>query len=166
MAGRVEEYLENEIIYKQDANCKKMYIVLEGSVVLYRNFNTPKEYVIGACGKGKTFGEMNLFTTDKCLYTAVAFTDVKLAWFEKNNLASFISGYPEEAMKLLDKIGKCYTLLGTNLKMAIDEINVLSEKISNADGKEELILDYDEIQARILGRPDENNSFYKYIGKK
>lgn len=129
MGARMEEFEADTVIIKEDNPSSKMYIVLEGKVILYRNYGKDNEYIIGACNKGKTFGEMNILTNFPSLYTAVAFTNVKLAWFEKSNLDSFIKGYPDNALQLLESIAKSYVLLGKNLEMAIDEIDSLRTKL-------------------------------------
>jgi len=138
MGARMESYSMDSVIFKEGEMCKKMFIILEGQVVLYHNYKKDDEYILGACGKGKTFGEMNLFTKEPCLYTAVAFSDVKLAWFERNNLDSFIKGYPEDAINLFEKLAKSYTLLGKNLQMAIEEIEYLKYRM-DAESKENSI---------------------------
>lgn len=144
MGARKEEYTAETVIFKENDICKKMFIILDGQVVLYKNYKKEDEYIIGACNKGKTFGEMNLFTDSPCIYTAVALTDVTVAWFEKSNLDSFITGYPTQTMQLLEQIAKSYNLLGKNLQMAIAEIGELKEIITNNG---------------IASKMDKNNSY-------
>lgn len=133
MGARIEEYTSDEVIIKEGTRSNKMYIVLEGKVILYKNYGTADEYVIGACGHSKTFGEMNLFCEEPSIYTAVAFTDVKLAWFERNNLYSFIKSYPDSTQNLLENIAKSYSLLSKNLQMALEELNMLRNMQANSE---------------------------------
>lgn len=136
MGARAEEYNVDEVIMREgDPYDTRMYIVLEGEVVLYRNYGKSDEYLIGICGKGKTFGEMNLFKKGSTLLTAVAYTKVKVVWFEKYNLETFITGYPSYAMQMLENISKSYLLLEKNLEWAINEINSLREKIEIPEGE-------------------------------
>lgn len=131
MGTKIEEFQSDSIIFSENSENQKMYIVLEGQVILYRGYGTDDEYVLGACSKGATFGELNIFTSDPSLYTAVAFTDVKLAGFQKSTLDSFIKNYPDSTIRLLENISKSYALLGKNLQMAIEEINFLSKNQSS-----------------------------------
>lgn len=128
MGARIEEYDNDTVIMKEGAVAeKRMYIILEGKVVLYRNYGTDDEYLIGICSKGNTFGEMNMFSDSPAIFTAVAYGYVKLAWVEKNNLESFLHGYPENAIQIIEKLAKSYVFLEKNLQLAINEISVLRD---------------------------------------
>ena len=148
--ARLKEFASDSMILKEDTICTKMFIVVEGKVILYKNYGTEDEYVIGVCSKSKTFGEMNLFTNEPSFYTAVAFTDVKLACFEKENLSQFIKEYPDSTMNLLENIAKSYMLISKNLQMAIDEINALRQEqiryMENTDITEHFEFKHSELE--------------------
>lgn len=167
MGARSEDYKTDEIIMKEgDANNNRMYIVLEGEVVLYRNYGQSDEYLIGICGKGKTFGEMNLFKTGSTMFTAVAYTDAKVAWFEKYNLENFIIGYPSYAMQMIENLSKSFLLLEKNLEWAINEINSLREQLCIPEGDEEAkVLDGDELKDEIAKLSTDSDE-YHYIHEK
>lgn len=138
MGARSEKYQADEIIMKPgNPQNNKMYVVTEGEVILYCNYRRPDEYLVGICGKGKTFGEVNLFNPDSSVLTAVAYTDCQVVWFEKYNLESFLNGYPAYAMHLIQKVSKSFLLLGKNLGWAINEINSLREQLSALNNEEE-----------------------------
>lgn len=127
MSARSEEYYADKIITKEGDNKHRMYIVLEGKVILYSNYQTKDEYIIGVYGKGKSFGEFDLFSEVPTMYTAVAYTNVKVAWFEKSNLEDFVNGYPNYALNLLETMAHSYINLAKNLKLAIEEISTLRQ---------------------------------------
>lgn len=122
MAARMVEYKEDEIILLEGKVDVQMYIVVKGAVALYSNYGTDDERVLGICGVNKLFGELGLLTGAPSPYTAVAYSDVQLAYFTKNNLMSFIKGYPDLAMKVLYNIAKMNELLSENLALLYKEI--------------------------------------------
>ncbi len=128
MGARLETYNEDEIIIREGELSERMFLVLEGSVALYMNYGTPSESVLGVIGKNKVFGEMGLFAKEKSIYTAVAFTDVKAAWFDERTIAYFFKAYPENTMNIVKSMGRSYKILKENLTMAMDEIKHLTHK--------------------------------------
>lgn len=172
MGARLEEYKADTVILSEGApSDHKMYIILEGEVILYRNYKRSDEYLIGMRGKGKTFGQMNLFTDDPNVFTIVAYSDVKLAWFEKSNLESFLFGYPSYAINLIEILSKTQSVLERNLELAINEIEELKNPISNIPGEAVTSVNTDEVSAplnlddvrRELNKMTGNEGEYRYI---
>lgn len=140
MAGRLVDYKAGDIILKEGEKNDKMYMISEGSVILYLNYGTENEYILGARGAGKIFGEMSMLAQDSCIYTAVAFTDVKAAWFQKHNIDQFLFGYPQSALHLLESIAKNNTLMRTSISMLMEELVELKGQA----------LDHDEINKEVV----------------
>ena len=127
MAARTEVYESNRTIVEEGTMKHRMYVVLKGEVILYSNYGTEDEYIVGMCKKGKSFGEFNLFTDEAYPFTAIAYGDTQVTWFEKSNLDSFLFGHPELAMNMMERISHSYDNMARNLHRAIDEINVLKQ---------------------------------------
>lgn len=126
MGARLENYKEDSIIIKEGATSKKIFVVLEGAVALYMNYGQEDEYLFGVVGKNKTFGEMGALSEASSIYTAVAFSDVKLAWFDERSLGIFFKEYPDYAINMVKNLSKSYMVLKNNLSMALEEVNYLS----------------------------------------
>lgn len=155
MAAREENYLPDEIIIKEGVMSPRMYIVLEGEVILYSNYGKESEYVIGIYGKGKVFGEFNLFTESPNPFTAIAYKKVKVAWFERNNLSSFIYGYPDSALSLLESIFNSHIRIVKDLQMAIEELNEI-RKLSETEEFKYIVSPHHDDQ-------DDSSIQYHYI---
>lgn len=130
------EFDEGAIIMREGSVDLQMYIVVEGVVSLHINYGKPDERVIGVCSSNKLFGEMGLLAGAPSPYTAVAFSKVKLAYFMKNNLKSFIKGYPDYAIKILYNIAKLSQILSENLHLSLQEIQGMKE--TRPDAKVEI----------------------------
>lgn len=126
--GLQKIYREDDIILKEKELNKFMYTILSGSVALYINYQAGDEYLLGVCGRGKTFGEMGLLCHEPSMYTAVAVEDVKVAIFSEYEMDAFIKGYPNQAIGLMRNIARINKLLNANLRMAVEE-NMQSEKL-------------------------------------
>lgn len=172
MGARLEEYEADTVILSEGApSDHKMYIILEGEVILYRNYKKSDEYLIGIRGKGKTFGQMNMFTDEPNFFTIVAYSDVKLAWFEKSNLESFLFGYPSYAINLIEILSKTQSILERNLELAINEIEELRHPISKNSGDVVASVNSDEVSVplnlddvrRELNKMAGNDGEYRYI---
>lgn len=141
MAGRIEFYEEDRIIITEGKPNDKMFLVLEGAVALYINYGMENEYVLGVKGKNKIFGEMSMLAEENSLYTAVAFSDAKVAWFQAGNLDQFLNGYPGCAVDFLKNIAKNNSVLQKSFSMMLEEIRELSgqpadeEEIKKASAK-------------------------------
>lgn len=150
MGARAEEFKSETVIMHEGSNVDhRMYIVLDGEVIVYRNYGKSDEYLIGVFGKGKTFGEMNLFSSGPTLFTAVAYTDVKVAWFERNNLENFIKNYPENAMQMIENLSRSFILMEKNLEMAINEINELRKLQEKSESEKLEQLSFDDIRNEL-----------------
>lgn len=115
------DYEEDDVILTEKSTSRVMYLILEGSVALYTDYGTSKEYLYGLLGKGKTFGEMGLLNHEESIYTVVAISPVKVAVFSENELGSFIRSYPDYALGVMRSIAKMNQIFRVNLKMVMEE---------------------------------------------
>ena len=114
-------YAEDTTIIREKAKNRHMYIVLEGTVALFSNYNTPEEYLIGLIRVGETFGEIGILNHDESLYTAVAVSDVKVVVFSDNELDIFMKNYPDQALGIMRSMARMIKILNANLNMVIEE---------------------------------------------
>jgi len=122
MPARSVKFKENVVILNEDHVDKRMYIVQEGFVVLYVHYGTEEETVLGICGPNKLFGELGLLCGYPSPYTAVAYSDCKLAYFTQDLLKNFVKGYPEQALRVMYNIAVMNQLLSKNLNMLTSEL--------------------------------------------
>lgn len=119
--GMQMDYKEDDIILKEKAESRFMYLILQGEVALYSGYQTKEEYLFGLVGKGKTFGEIGLLNHENSIYTAVAVTNVKVAVFSEFELGSFIRNYPDQALGVMRSVARMNKVFKMNLKMVMEE---------------------------------------------
>ncbi|MCL2578024.1 MAG: DUF2225 domain-containing protein [Defluviitaleaceae bacterium] len=83
------------IANENDKSNDEMYVVLEGNVSLYRNYNQPNEAKIKNIGTGNFFGEMSLFLQKERTETAVAVGDVILFAVSRSSAFEFFQTQPQ-----------------------------------------------------------------------
>ena len=130
MAGRLEKFKEDSVILHEGKPNNHLYIVNSGSVVLYLNYGTPDEYIIGICGKNKIFGEESMLTGSPSRYTAVTFEECEIVWLDEKMLMSFFKDCPAMAMNLLKRFAKSNKMYSESLKRLVAE----TKETSGADG--------------------------------
>lgn len=116
-----EKYKEDTVILREGEEGKYMFLVIEGNVALYINYQKENEYLLGMCNKGNVFGEMGILCHDLSMYTAVAVNDVKAVKIAEEELGSFIKKYPEQAIGIMRSTARMNKVLNVNLKMLMEE---------------------------------------------
>ena len=92
------------IIQDGDAECSDLYIILKGSVGIYKNFNEPEEIRIAVLPVGSFFGEMALFLNRSRTATAVAAEDTILLTIDRDNAYVFFKNQPEATFLLIKSL--------------------------------------------------------------
>ena len=159
MGARLEYYKEDQIIVKQGKTNTRIHIIQEGHVVLYMNYGKEDEYVYAILGKDGIFGETSMFSGEPSEYTAVAYSDVKLTWFEKRNLNQFFIGYPAYAMGLMEKIMHNNVILKKNFEMTLQELAIATKQIESPENADETL---QECEKREINR-EVNKGYFRSI---
>jgi len=104
------------IILEGDKQGNEMYVILEGNVNIYKNFQSPNEKLIVSLGAGNFFGEMTLFLNRPRSATAIAKGDVQLLAVERSAAYQIFETHPEVSFALMktlcERIYKATKILG------------------------------------------------------
>ena len=140
MAGRIEEYSEDYILIHEGQMNNKMYLILEGTVAMYVNYKQENEYLLGVRGKGKIIGEISMLAESENLFTAVAFSNVKVAWFQVNNISVFLNEYPDYALDFMKNMAKNNFTLRKSFNLLLEELEETSAELVNLKLREKEML--------------------------
>ncbi|MCL2852946.1 MAG: cyclic nucleotide-binding domain-containing protein [Defluviitaleaceae bacterium] len=110
------------IIREGDTSPHSMYIVLKGSVGVYKNYLQPDQVTVAHLKSGEFFGEMSLFLLQPRSATVVALDDIIALEINKDNVYSIIEKYPDVALSMV-----------STLCIRVNELNQLLKKTFNAD---------------------------------
>lgn len=98
-------YCAGEVIIKEgDDTALCMYVVLEGTVDVYKNYGASSEVFLASLKEGSIIGEMALFLNEPRSATIVAKTDVKLLEVRHDNMHKFIDENPDIAYTLVETL--------------------------------------------------------------
>jgi CRP-like cAMP-binding protein len=94
-------YEENQIIIEEGDNTTcSMYVVLTGSVGVYKNLKEPNEAFLATLSAGDFFGEMSLFLREPRSATVVAKERLLLLEIDRENALEVVKLHPELALSI------------------------------------------------------------------
>jgi len=113
----LEYYKSGQVVIKDgECECRKMYILLEGTVGVYKNYKEQGELQIAVLLPQSFFGEMSLFLDKGRTATVVARDDITVLAIDPTNALDFFTKQPGAAFSLIQTL--CMRLDCTNVNMA------------------------------------------------
>lgn len=120
--GVMQKFGADEIIMREGENCDAMYKVLSGSVVICIQYGKKDEHILGIYSKSRCFGEMNIFSDQPCVYTAVAYDEAVLMKITRNSLEKFVMSYPKNAIDIMSSMAQSFYVMQKNVQLLLDDI--------------------------------------------
>ena len=84
----------NEILISQDSEPRYLYMVVKGSVKVYRTNEKGQEFLFGLFGKGEFFGELEYFTNINYFSSVETISDCTILRFTKNLFEKILNEKP------------------------------------------------------------------------
>jgi len=104
IAPAKDEYKAGEIIFREGDKGNYMFLLLDGEVTFYNNYEKNYQTELATVSKGAIFGEMAVIEEEYRSATAVAKTDIKVTSVVNVKLRSFLESHPDEAVKIMRNI--------------------------------------------------------------
>jgi CRP/FNR family transcriptional regulator, cyclic AMP receptor protein len=92
-------------IFAEGAREAEMYLIVEGSVTVFKDDATNREKVLSVITKGKVIGEIALFDGQPRSAKVIAKDDATMLVLSRGNLDRLVNDFPRLAAKLLLKLG-------------------------------------------------------------
>ncbi|MCL2854425.1 MAG: cyclic nucleotide-binding domain-containing protein [Defluviitaleaceae bacterium] len=100
-------YTQGTIIIEEDAeDSLSMFILLQGSVSVYKNFGKPNEKFLASLGPGDFFGEMSLFLKQSRSATVVAKEEVLALEITSDNVMIILKAHPDLSVAIMKALCK------------------------------------------------------------
>lgn len=112
----------DEIILQEGRIYHEMYKIISGSAVVYVRYGEKDEHLLGVYSKNRCFGEVNVFASQPCMYTVVAYNEVLLMRITEDSLEDFIKNNPRNAMDMIQNMVQTYGLMQKNIDLLLDDI--------------------------------------------
>ena len=97
---------KGDVIFVEGEPGDRLYIVVEGKVVLGQTAPDGRETLLAVQGPGEMFGELSLFDPGIRTSTATALTDCVVLGLGREALRPWLSGRPEVAEALLQALAR------------------------------------------------------------
>jgi CRP-like cAMP-binding protein len=93
---RYDDFRQGQTIFREGDRGEKMYVVMEGSVML-----SVKKHVVEELGPGGVLGEMSLIDTAPRSATAVAKTDCRLVPIDQKRFTFLVQQTPHFSLQIM-----------------------------------------------------------------
>ena len=103
-AMREERMERGEVIFHEDDDGDRLYVVLDGKVKIYRTSPDGRENMLAVLGPGDMFGELSLFDPGPRSATVTAVTDATFSSLSHEDLLRWLEGRPVVARGLLAQL--------------------------------------------------------------
>lgn len=117
----MEKYAQDEVIIHSGDMCDCVYKVMQGSVSLYTDYQTEKEYLFGVYAADRFFGECSCLSNQPNLFTVVANEDTIVMRIPKDEVHNYISVNPLNAESMLKDLSRQTAMLVKNIEMVKGE---------------------------------------------
>jgi uncharacterized protein (DUF2225 family) len=131
----IKRFLKSHIVAKEgDGSSDGMYIVLQGTVGIFKNYRMLNETQLSAIEAGNFFGEMSLFLGTGRDATAVAINDVIALEITRANVLEIFSKQPEITYTLMQGLCRRIDALNTSNQFLHSETKKDASSKSSVSG--------------------------------
>lgn len=94
-----------EVLFREGAPCRGLYLVVEGAVRTYRANRTGQEQVFGVIGPGESLGEVSMFDGGPYLASARVIEDGRVLFLPLGEVQALYRAHPDVAQALVRELG-------------------------------------------------------------
>jgi signal transduction histidine kinase len=124
-----EEFFEaNKIIFKEGDTADRFYMLLEGSVEVWKNFDTAYADILAVRHPGICFGEMSLIDDLPRSATIKTISPVKLLTLDKEHFQQTIKEQPNVALGIMKTVSKMVRVSNETYSQGLQQKNRMLEK--------------------------------------
>ena len=144
-SAQVVTYNKGDIIIKEGARDRHLFVIISGSVEVIKNLNSKKETSIDSIGPLSYFGEMSLIDDEVRSASVLAKEETSVLTINQMDLRHEIRQYPDMAVELLQMLSRRIRLMEKTLINTLGSflpVCAHCRKIRDEDGKWSSIEDY------------------------
>lgn len=115
--SNLKSFTQGEVvIHENDLEIKEMFILLAGTVGVYKKLGTQNSFQLSELQPGSVFGEMSLFTNEARCTSVVALSNITTIRITKENFFELIEKNPSATIQIIESL--CRRLAQVNDKIA------------------------------------------------
>lgn len=139
--GREATYAAGEVIFRETSPADKFYIVLDGTVEVWKNFETAGQDWLAEHGAGHLFGEMSLIDDLPRSASIVAKTDARVLYLPRDDFNTVLTTHPNIALSLLRSLS---AMVRKSNESFVEDLRRRNEELESAyrklqEAQEELL---------------------------
>ena len=123
----LKQYVENQIILKEDDKDTSLYKVVSGHVEVYTGYGSKREHLIGILSEGSYFGEIGAFTDYPSIYTVVAYDDCVVMGIEKEKLEEYAGLNHMDMLRIMTNMANTMVNLKTDISLLMEDLSAVMD---------------------------------------
>ena len=124
-----EEFGPDEVIFFENANAEKFYVVMSGQVEVWKDYQRDDADLLAVHGKGHLFGEMALVDDLPRSATVKARTHVRVLFLARNEFAQVLEKNPRVAISIVRSLS---AMVRTSNESFVEDLRRRNEKLEEA----------------------------------
>ena len=125
--AQMKQFEEDAVIISEGEINPKMYKIVSGKAAVYLNYGKDDEYLVGIMGQHKCFGESGPICNMPSFYTVVAYTDVLLLPYSKDDVDRFVKENHKDVFDIMKNMTNTMNVMKRNIQMLMEEIRHLEK---------------------------------------
>lgn len=122
-ANTLKTFSPGTVIVRENTAGSEMYIILQGSAGVYKNYQEENEILLATLGAGNFFGEMSLFLGKERSATIVALDDVSTLYIDSSSAAEAFSSKPDMIYSMINEFCKRIDNLNINYAKLKEQVD-------------------------------------------
>ena len=107
LTGRsvLKPFSAGELLFSEGEPCKGLHVVARGNVRIFKTSINGREQVLAVNGPGESVAELPVFDGGPYPASAMAVSDVEIAFISRKDFQAYCLEHPEVALKVLSVVG-------------------------------------------------------------
>lgn len=124
-----ESFKANEVLVQENSIANRFFIIIDGNVEVWKNWNEENPYLIGKHGPGHFFGEMALLDGQPRSATVIASENVMTLYINRENFRELINRYSSIAFSVMLSMSN---LVRASNSQFVDDLRARNRELSIA----------------------------------
>lgn len=134
----LKQFGEEQMILREGEKDTALYKIVSGKVIIYVDYGTEVETVIGILRDGAYFGEIGAFTGNSSIYSVVAYEDCLIMEIKKEEMDEYAKLNYRDLLAIMTNMSNSMVNLRKNIKLLKDDIFALLSDRENLKNRQEI----------------------------
>ncbi len=140
--GSILRFEPEAVIIREGEVNPDMYKIIKGKAVIYTDYGTDKESVIGIIGEQACFGEFGLLLHKPSIYTVVAYGELCVMRINEGRMGDFVQTNHKNIIEIMRNMAGTMMIMRKQIDMLADELAAASGNSGETVATKDIIRGY------------------------